>query len=195
MKQRRIPLFPLHSVLFPGGVLPLRVFEPRYLDMVSDCLKQEMGFGVCLIRDGSEVGRAATTHELGTLGAISYFQNHKDGCLGITVRGMQRFRIIEQTVLPNQLTIATIELIPNEAPQPLPEQYQEITALLQKIIEQLGHPYITLPKHYEDASWVSSRLAELLPIPLAVKQDLLRLDDPIKRLSCIAALLDEMNFL
>ncbi|HEY0720771.1 MAG TPA: LON peptidase substrate-binding domain-containing protein, partial [Gammaproteobacteria bacterium] len=98
MTRLRIPLFPLHSVLFPGGPLALRIFEPRYLDMVSRCMREECAFGISLIQEGDEVGDAAQPYEIGTLARISYFERRPDGLLGITVRGEQRFRIIDTEV-------------------------------------------------------------------------------------------------
>ena len=193
MSTKTIPLFPLHTVLFPGGTLPLRIFEPRYLDMVSNCMKTNSGFGVCLIREGSEVGKAADTYETGTLSEICYFNQQPDGLLGITAKGQQRFRILATEVQPNQLTTATVELLENEPPTPLPKQYQKTSEILRGLLEQLGYPFIKMEKHYDDASWVSSRLAELLPIRLEQKQYFLQLDDPIQRLERLLALLDDME--
>ena len=193
MSKLIIPLFPLHAVLFPGGTLPLRIFEPRYLDMVSDCLKNEKGFGVCLIREGSEVGKAADTYEIGTLSTISYFNKQPDGLLGITAQGQQRFKILSQEVQPNQLSQAEITLLENEAPCPLPEQFNRAADTLRRLLEQLGYPFIKIEKQYGDASWVSSRLAELLPIRLEQKQYFLQLDDPLQRLERLSALMDEME--
>ncbi|WP_455218077.1 LON peptidase substrate-binding domain-containing protein, partial [Kaarinaea lacus] len=98
MSTLTIPIFPLHAVLFPGGTLPLRIFEPRYLEMVSTCMKENKGFGVCLIREGSEVGKAANTYDTGTLSEICYFNQQSDGLLGITAKGVQRFKIVSSEV-------------------------------------------------------------------------------------------------
>jgi Lon protease-like protein len=193
MSKLIIPLFPLHAVLFPGGTLPLRIFEPRYLDMVSDCLKKEQGFGVCLIREGSEVGKAADTYEIGTLSTISYFNKQPDGLLGITAQGQQRFKILSQEVQSNQLSLAEVTLLENEAPSPLPEQFNRAADTLRRLLDQLGYPFIKIEKQYGDASWVSSRLSELLPIRLEQKQYFLQLDDPLQRLERLSALMDEMD--
>ena len=193
MSKITIPLFPLHAVLFPGGTLPLRIFEPRYLDMVSDCMKTEKGFGVCLIREGSEVGKAAETYEIGTLSEISYFNKQPDGLLGITAHGQQRFKIISQQVQANQLTLAEVTLLENEPTSPLPKQFSATASTLRKLLEQLGYPFIKMEQKYDDASWVSSRLAELLPIRLEQKQYFLQLDDPVQRLERLAALLADMD--
>ena len=193
MSTLTIPLFPLHAVLFPGGTLPLRIFEPRYLDMVSDCMKTEKGFGVCLIRDGSEIGKAAATYEIGTLSDISYFNKQPDGLLGITALGQQRFKIISQEVQANQLTLAEVTLLDNEQPSPMPEQFTSAANVLRKLLEQLGYPFIKMEQKYDDTSWVSSRLAELLPIRLEQKQYFLQLDDPLQRLERLSALMNEMD--
>jgi Lon protease-like protein len=188
-----IPIFPLHSVLFPNGTLPLRIFEPRYLEMVSACLKTEQGFGVCLIRSGSEIGEAAETYETGTLSEITYFSQQSDGLLGITASGKQRFHIVATEIRPNQLTIAEVELIPNEDPTPISDKYNAAVDILKRIFENLGYPFAKIEKHYEDASWVGCRLAEFLPISLEQKQYLLQLNDPLKRLDRVWSLLENLE--
>lgn len=182
MSPAEIPLFPLHSVLFPGGPLALRVFEPRYLDMVSHAIRDESSFGVVLISTGEEVGEAAETFDVGTLGRVRYWHRRADGVLGITVLGEKRFRILSRTVQPNNLITAGIELIPDEPALPVPSEFEPLASLLREIMEELDHPYINLAKHYDDASWVGGRLTELLPIKLVQKQLLLQLQDPIERL-------------
>lgn len=181
MSKICIPLFPLQTVLFPGGALPLRIFEPRYLDMVSRCMQDDTGFGICLISEGSETGSAAETYEIGTLGDISYFHQRRDGLLGITIRGQQRFRIHEREVKPNQLTMVEVELLPNSPITEIDSQFEPLVELLHKTLDRLGQPYLSLPRHYEDLGWVSSRLSELLPLPLTMKQHFLQMDDPVER--------------
>lgn len=188
-----LPLFPLHSVLFPDGPLPLRIFETRYLDMVSACLKSDCGIGVCLIRSGSEVGKAADTYEVGTLSRIAYWDRRPDGLLGITVRGEQRFRIRSRQVQPNQLVVAEVQLLANEPHRPLPERFRGLAVMLEDMLGQLGHPYTTLARRYDDAAWVGGRLAELLPLGLAQKQYLLQLNDPVQRLERLSAMLSELD--
>ncbi len=185
MSRLTIPIFPLHSVLFPGGPLVLRIFEPRYLDMISHCLKEESGFGVSLIREGSEVGEAAEVYPVGTLGRITYWHKRPDGLLGVTLRGEQRFHILEQRVEPNQLLVAEVELLPNDPAQKIPEVYQGLVTMLKRIIGELDHPYIKLPKQYDDAGWVSARLVELLPLAYSHKQRLLQENDPLRRLEVL----------
>jgi len=177
-----VPLFPLNTVLFPGGPLPLRVFEPRYLDMVSTCLKDECGIGVIMIKKGNEVGPAPETHEIGTLTYISYWHKRDDGMLGVTLRGEQRFRMLEHTTQANQLVIAEIELIDNFSSHTLTEAYQPMVELLKQILSQLEPPYTSMATHFNDAEWVSARLIELLPLQLMDKYELLKLDDVQERL-------------
>ncbi len=194
MSRLTIPLFPLHTVLFPGGVLPLRIFEPRYLDMVSECMRRDSGFGVCLIREGREVGEAALTYDVGTLVSISYFDRRPDGLLGITADGKARFRILSSEVLPNQLIRAEVELLAVEAPTPLPAEAWPLQELLRNILDQLDFPYAKLERRFDDACWVGARLAELLPFKLTAKQYLLQMDDPLERLERLRAMLDSNDY-
>jgi len=190
---QKIPLFPLQTVLFPGGPLPLRIFEPRYLDMVSNCMKNDIGIGVVLIRNGNEVGQAAQTHKIGTMSRITYWNKRNDGILGVTVRGEQRFSIISHHVEQSQLVMAEVELIPNEPVTEIPNQYKPMISLLHQIIDQLDPPYTTMPMNYDDAGWVGSRLVELLPMELQLKQGYLKLDDPIARLESLSESLESME--
>jgi len=187
----RVPLFPLNTVMFPGGVLPLRIFEPRYLDMVSDCLRHDTPIGVILIRDGQEVGQAAATYETGTLSIISYWNRRHDGLLGITLRGTQRFRLLSHEVMPNQLIMAEVEAIPVPQSIQVHSKYQPMANLLRKIIAQLEPPYTTMPAHYDNLEWVSARLCEFLPMPLEYKQQLLECDDVISRIEQLYVMMQQ----
>lgn len=188
-----IPLFPLYTVLFPGGPLPLRVFEPRYLDMISECMKKNSGFGICLISEGREVGEAATTQRVGTLAEITDWHMRHDKLLGITVNGQQRFRIVSVKVQPDNLSVARVELIPGEAEVELPDDFLPLVNVLTRLLDQADHHYEALPRKYGDANWVSYRLSELLPISLQNKQHLLEMDSPINRLEFIFTLLEGME--
>lgn len=190
-----IPLFPLNTVLFPGGVLPLRIFEPRYLDMVSNCLRTETGIGVILIKEGSEVGNAARPHDVGTMTSICYWNKRKDGLLGVTLRGEKRFKVVSQTVEPSQLIMAEVELLPDEVESPVVEEYQHLVGLLQEIIGQLEPPYTTMPTHYDNANWVSARLVELLPLELSNKQRLLQMENPLERLAELSTSLQQKRYI
>lgn len=192
-KLLSIPIFPLHSVLLPEGALPLKIFEPRYLEMVSNCLKSETGFGVCLIQSGSEVGKAAEVYLTGTLSEISYFDMQNNGLLHITARGVQRFRIVSKKIQNNQLTVAEVELIENDRQRGLAPQHDKVVSLLKRLFDQLGYPFAKIEKHYDDAGWVSSRLTELLPIDLEQKQLLLQEMDPIQRLDRLCELVKQLG--
>ena len=176
-------------MLFPGGVLTLRIFEARYLDMVSACLKQDSGFGVCLIRSGVEVGQAADIYEVGTLAKITDWTQREDGLLGITCQGEQRFRIRSQALMPNRLLTGDVELLADAPEQPVPTRLQMLIALFKELNERTNyHPPDMLQKATQ-ANWLSYRLAELLPVDLPEKQMLLELDDGLQRLDLIATIL------
>ena len=193
MSEHQIPLFPLNTVLFPGGVLPLRIFEPRYLDMISACLRNSSPFGVALIREGVQTGKAATTYDLGTLVNIDYFHALNDGVLGITARGQERFRIHRRRVQPNQLVIAQVETLANEPSADLPAHFRPLAEMLGGIMQRLGQPYVKLTPCFDDASWVGARLTELLPIGLDQKQYFLLLEDPIQRLERLEEVLKTLE--
>jgi uncharacterized protein len=185
----QIPLFPLNTVLFPGGPLPLRIFEPRYLAMVSDCVQNDSPFGVLLIRDGNETG-PATTHEIGTLARIIDWYQGSDGLLGVTAVGEQRFRVVSSLREASGLNIGTVEILPDEPAVPLPEEYKAMPNILGGVLDDLGRLYESLERHMDDASWVTSRFVEILPIDLEEKQQCLESSDPVERLRIVQELLD-----
>lgn len=187
MNESHLPLFPLHTVLFPGGVLPLRIFERRYLDLVADCLRNDRGFGVCLIRSGHEVGAAAEAFTVGTLASIQDWDNTPEGLLAITVRGERRFRVLESAVRADQLNVARIEWIEEAPAVALPLEYAPLARLLEHLLDDLDPPFRDLPRAPDDADWVGARLIELLPLDPLEKQALLELDDPLQRLTTVAA--------
>ena len=189
--MEEIFLFPLQTVLYPGGPLSLRIFATRYLDMVSRCLKEERGFGVCLIREGRETG-PAQVHMIGTLARIRDWSQGQDGLLNILARGERRFRIQTQRTQADGLNLAEVEWLPEEPAAPLPEARQELAEILRQIILQVGEPYADGEGAYGDAGWVGCRLAELLPLSLAQRQYLLELNDPLKRLEIIATLVQSL---
>ncbi|ACL73505.1 LON peptidase substrate-binding domain-containing protein [Thioalkalivibrio sulfidiphilus] len=177
-----LPLFPLNTVLFPGGRLPLRIFETRYIDMVRRCLRTDSGFGVCMIREGAEVGQAAEVQPVGTLAMIADWEGRPDGLLGITARGERRFRILRTWVQPDQLLMGEVEPMDEPAATPLPEEFLSLATLAERILTELGEPYASLPREPDNAVWVGARLAELLPVDHTVKQRMLETDDPLARL-------------
>jgi Lon protease-like protein len=189
----RIPLFPLNNVLFPGGVLPLRIFEPRYLEMISACMKEGTGFGIALILSGSEVGEAAKTYDIGSHVRIIDWTLRDDGLLGISVQSQGRFRILTTEIQANQLIYAEVEILEESQAQTFPQQYSAAVDLLRDIITKVGGHDAELEPHYDDPLWVSGRLAELLPIEHLQKQHLLQMDDPLQRLERLCAMWDCME--
>jgi Lon protease-like protein len=177
-----VPLFPLGVVLFPGGPLPLRIFEARYIDLVRRCLREDSGFGVVLIREGVEAGGPAKTFDVGTYARIVDFSQQPDGLLGIRATGERRFRIVGRRRARDGLNLADVSWLPEEQLLPLPEEYAELGPMLDAILTQAGEPYASLERHPDDAGWVSARLAEILPVPSVHKQHCLELDDPVERL-------------
>ena len=185
-----IPLFPLGTVLFPGGPLPLRIFETRYIDLVRRCLRDGSGFGVVLIREGAEAGGPASTYDVGTYARIVDFSQQPDGLLGIQASGERRFRILERRRARDGLNLADIEWLPEEASLPLPEEFVELGPALDAILAQVGEPYAGLERQVDDAAWVAGRLTEILPIAPAHKQHCLELDDPVERLRYLRPLFE-----
>jgi hypothetical protein len=180
--SEEIPLFPLNTVLFPGGPLPLRIFEARYLDLVKRCLREDSGFGVVLIREGVEAGGPAQTFDVGTYARIVDFSQQPDGLLGIRALGHARFRILERRRASDGLNLADIEWLPPELPQPLPEEFAELGPAVDAALTQLGEPYLDIERRPGDTAWVAGRLAEILPLPTVHKQHCLELEDPVERL-------------
>jgi len=185
-----VPIFPLNAVLFPGGLLPLRVFEARYMDMMRDCLKRGAPFGVCLIREGSEVGAPAVPEAIGCLAKILECDMQQQGILNVKTQGGQRFRILERRIGAQGLTLADIELIPAETSAEVPEAFSACARLLEMVVADKGRPVFAEPHGFNDASWVGYRLAEILPVPLAAKQKLLELSDSVGRLSILQRFLE-----
>jgi hypothetical protein len=188
---REIPLFPLNTVLFPEGPLPLRIFEARYIDLVRRCLRENTGFGVVLIREGEEAGAGPTaTSEVGTYARIVDFSGQPDGLLGIEARGERRFRIVARSRARDGLNFAEVEWLPDEVRAALPEEFAELGPALDYVLGQVGDPYESLERRLDDAGWVAGRLAEILPLPPAHKQQCLELDDPVERLRYLRPLFE-----
>jgi uncharacterized protein len=186
--MKDLPLFPLNTVLFPGGRLPLRIFEQRYMDMAKTCLREGAPFGVCLIREGKEVGSPATPVEVGCLARIRAWDMPQLGLLHITALGEQRFRILERRVQADGLARGSIEILAPEVDAAVPESCVGCVKLLERVIEQQSGLFEP-PHRLDSASWVSSRLAEILPLPLPAKQELLELGDARARIERLNALL------
>lgn len=189
-----LPLFPLRTVLFPGGELRLRVFEPRYLDMVKHCSRSGSGFGVCLILDGDEVGRPATPAAFGTLARIVDFHTDDDGLLALQVRGECRFHVLQTRVRDNGLIVAQIEALPEPAAHQVEPEHGLLATLLERLIDRLGGPHAKAERGcFDDAAWVGYRLAEILPFSNAERQELLQCGDYHARLDRIVQRLPQFQ--
>jgi len=171
-----LPLFPLGTVLFPGGLLPLRIFEQRYLEMAKTCLRDNTPFGVCRIREGAEVGAPATPETVGCLARIVQWDMQQLGLLQILAQGAGRFRILERRLQNDGLARASVELLPEEADAPVPERLAACRQLLERIAAEHGERIFAQPFRLDSSAWVGARLAEVLPLPGPVKQQLLELD-------------------
>lgn len=180
-----IPLFPLGGVLCPGGVLSLKVFEQRYLDMAAACMKNHTPFGVCLIASGKEVGKPAIPHEVGTLAHIDVGDMPQLGILMLSVRGGRRFRILSRKIEPDGLLRAHVELLDEQPGRSIPEAQLGMLPLLKKVASDLGPEKMPEPHEFDDAAWVGYRLTEIVPVQPLAKQKLLELDDPVSRLEIL----------
>lgn len=195
-----LPLFPLGAVLFPDGVLPLRIFEVRYLDMIGRCHKAGAPFGVVLLTQGHEVrqpgANAETFSHVGTLATISDFDNPRPGLMMIRAIGAQRFRITASDQLRHGLWVADVERIAADMAVPIPDDLKVTATALGKLIQSLqqktGNPEqlpLQGPWRLDDCGWVANRWCELLPLPVQLKQRMMELDNPLVRLELVSDVL------
>lgn len=193
----RLPLFPLRTVLFPGGYLALRIFEQRYLAMAKERLSGESPFGVCLITEGNEVatpsagGAAPVFATVGTLARIRTWDMAQLGILQVSASGGTRFRVCSHAVAPDGLVVANVEPMPADPPVALPELHRPLAELLGLVIARIGAENLPPNRQFGEAAWVGYRLAELLPLPLATKQRMLETDDALARLAMLRQFIDE----
>ena len=180
MSARPLPLFPLNTVLLPGGRLSLRVFEPRYLDLVRDCTRQASGFGICLILDGEEVDAPALPAACGCEARIVDFASTEGGLLAITVQGERRFHVLQTRVRDNGLITAEVEWLAESPTVRIRPEHQLLSLLLAKLLDRASIGYSN--SELEDADWVGWRMAEWLPLTMVERQALLVEDDPHQRL-------------
>jgi Lon protease-like protein len=197
-----VPVFPLSTVLFPGGVLPLRIFEARYMDMVKDCMQRDAPFGVCLITHGGEVGAPAEHEPIGCLAHIRGWDMEQLGVLHLRTVGGLRFRILDRRVGRNGLIRASADELPADPRVPLPDDMADCAMLLRRIVDELrerepepDRRMIAEPHDFESAAWVANRLCEFLPIPNAAKHKLMALDEPLARLSLVQRWLQQHQVL
>ena len=183
MTSKDIPIFPLHAVLFPGGYLPLRIFEQRYIDMVRECSASAGCFGICLVNNSENEKRPATHMRIGTMAEIRDFSILDDGLLGIVAEGQQRFSIQHTRMRENGLLMAEVNTLAESVIVVIPEAYSVLSLIAQRFMEQVGGNYPSFqPADLQDASWVGYRLSELLPLENTEKQTLLQITDPLERL-------------
>tara|TARA_Y100000590_G_scaffold385302_1_gene457320 strand:+ start:3259 stop:3843 length:585 start_codon:yes stop_codon:yes gene_type:complete len=188
MDKAWLPLFPLKSVLFPCGPLKLRIFEPRYLAMISSCLRENSGFGVLLITDGEEAGNSETV-ATGTIAKIVDWDQGRDCLLGITAEGQQKFRLNSSEKRADGLYIGKVQEISDEPNIPVPDKYAHLVNILKEVLDTLDVPiYKNILKKYDNAAWVGHRLSEIMPLNLANKQSSLAMDDPLERLKFLATM-------
>lgn len=184
-----LPLFPLHTVLFPGGLLPLKIFEQRYMEMAKICLRDASAFGVCAISEGREVGAPAVPARVGCMATIAEWDMPQLGVLHILARGTQRFSVRSYRDNGMGLLIATVKLIENEPISVISTQFTALIEIGSKLQDYTNGQYRPTPAQLADAVWLGYRLSELLPLPLELKQELLELTDPHERLRVLHGLI------
>ncbi|MDA8454603.1 LON peptidase substrate-binding domain-containing protein [Acidovorax sp. GBBC 3334] len=196
-----LPLFPLGTVLFPGGQLALRVFEVRYLDMVRKCRLAGAPFGVVALTDGHEVRQAGAApekfHDVGTLAAISDLDTSHPGLIALRAEGSERFRIVRRQLLPHGLWIADVEQLPPDVAVPVPQDLRKAAQALEQVLGRLhdrspDDTSVPVPTaaQLDDCGWVANRWCELLPVPIELKQQLMQLDSPLLRLELVGDVLE-----
>lgn len=196
-----MPLFPLQTVLFPGGVLPIKVFEQRYITMTKACLKDDKPFGVCLLTQGEEVAgpeRMAADLEfaqIGTLARITAWDMPQLGILHLRTEGAARFRVQSHTVAEDGLVLGRVIGLAPEATVALPQAFKPLADFLELLINRVGKENFPAQLMLADASWVGYRLAEILPLPLPIKQTMLEINDSEVRLKVLAQFLQHQGLI
>lgn len=191
--RQEIFIFPLHSVLFPGGLLPLKIFEQRYIEMTKLCIRDNQPFGVCRIREGSEVGAPALPETIGCLATIAQWDMPQLGLFTLTVRGDERFRLLDTRVAANGLITGIVELLP---PEPGPAEVdQDCAEVLKLVVDKVGAANFPAPLKLDDPAWVAYRLAEILPIEATVRQQLLELRDAPARFSLLRRIMVQQGLM
>lgn len=189
-----LPLFPLNTVLFPGCVLDLQIFEARYLDMIARCMKQGTGFGVVCILEGEEAGDAPQSiARVGCEALVRDFQRQDNGLLGIRVEGGRRFEVLDTELQRDQLMVAEVEWLDEVPEQPLAEEDQDLLALLKALAEHPMVAALNMSTEVAGQQSLANQLAYLLPFAEEDKLELLLVNDPQQRLDGIQVLLDEMQ--
>jgi hypothetical protein len=185
-----LPLFPLRTVLFPGGLLPLRIFESRYVDMIGRCMREGGEFGVLWIREGGESGAVTRLADTGCSARIVDFERLPDGLLGILARGDRRFDVLSRSTQSDGLHVGQVRWRPERGHTPLADARRPLGNVLRKVIDEYGALARHLQPDFSDAGWVANRFAELLPLSRADRQRLLEMDDPTARIEAIAPMIE-----
>lgn len=183
--SERIALFPLGTVLFPEGRLPLRIFETRYVDMVRRVMREDSGFGVVLIRQGAEVGAVAEVADVGTFARIVDFDQLPDGLLKIVARGERRFRVLSRELQKDGLHLGEVEWLDEDNARLGEAEYPELRATLVRVLSALGEDYPAGELRMDDALWVGGQLGQLLPAPAPLRQRILEADGARARLDLL----------
>jgi len=186
-----LSLFPLQAVLFPGGLLGLTIFEARYLDLATECLREQRSFGVVALRSGDEVRRPDRTvsfEAVGTLAEIATMDSHRQGILQVSCRGTSRFRVLASHQRADGLWLAQTEPIADDTVlTPAETQAATVRGLAEAIaaMKAQGRTPFLEPYRFDDAGWVANRWCEILPISQAAKFKLMELPDPLLRLQLV----------
>lgn len=189
LEQSSLPLFPLNTVVFPGGQLPLRIFEQRYLDMVKQAIADDTPFGICAIREGTETGTPAVPYAIGTRVRITDWDMPQTGILHIDTQAQERFVIRSTRTEPGGLLIGSVEAVSSEAATAVPDDLELAVEILRHIIGEYGDAHFPAPHEFDNAVWVGYRLSEVLPLKLSIKQSLLEMNDSVTRLRILTEFL------
>lgn len=184
-----LPLFPLNAVVFPGGRLPLRIFEQRYLDMVKLAIADNTPFGICAIREGTETGTPAVPHSVGTRVIVTDWDMPETGILYIDTQAQDRFVIRNTRTEPSGLLIGSVEAVSSEIAAAVPDDLELAVEILRHIVNEYGDAHFPAPHAFDDAVWVGYRLSEVLPLKLGIKQSLLEMNDSVMRLRILTEFL------
>jgi uncharacterized protein len=201
-----LPLFPLQTVLFPGGVLPLRIFEVRYLDLIGRCHREGTPFGVVTLTQGTEVrsanGPQEAFHAVGTLATITQFDRPQQGVMMVRCEGGQRFSVQSSRRLTHGLWVASVKAIAPDPVVSVPEELRHLATLLAQMVGQLqqqeagterARDLLPEPQRWDDCGWLANRWCELLPIQAELKQRCMALDNPMLRLELVGDMLDRLG--
>lgn len=191
--MKACPIFPLNMTLFPGGRLPLQIFETRYIDMIKNCMKEEQGFLVISIKEGQEVGNRPEIYSTGTFAEIVDWETLPSGLFGITVEGKERAVVSNINERRDKLLVADIEFVESEEEEMIPQEYLDLVDILKSVKTNPMIQNLNLNINYQNAKEVGCRLSELLPFNIEDKQALLELQNPVERLARVRAILDVMG--